>query len=218
MILLLAAVCLSAAAMAQGVKLGIRGGLNLADMKYEPKDQTNGTPNANSLASFNAGLVIDIPLVPGLALQTGAGLSGKGSKVEWTNGSSSYAETINPWYVEIPANLVFKPQIAPGTRLYFGVGPYLGIGVGGKASFSGNTPIGNFYSDHTLKFGNDSNSDLTQTDVGGNILAGFEFGQGLTLGAQYGLSFTNNTPNGSNNAAKILRNKVLSINVGFFFK
>lgn len=218
MILLLTAVCLSGAAMAQGVKLGLRGGLNLADMKYEPKDQTNGTPNANSLASFNAGLVIDVPLMPGLALQTGAGLSGKGSKVEWTSGSSSYTETINPIYVEVPANLVFKPQIAPGTRLYFGAGPYLGIGVGGKASFSGNTPIGSFYSDHALQYGNDNNSDLKQTDVGANILAGFEFGKGLTLGAQYGLSFTNNAPSGSNNAPKILRNKVLSFDVGVFFR
>ncbi|HEY6082375.1 MAG TPA: porin family protein [Chitinophagaceae bacterium] len=214
----IAAVAFSATAMAQDVKLGIRGGLNLADLKYEPKDQTNGTPNANSLASFNAGLIVDIPVVSGLSIQTGAGVTGKGSKVEWTNGSGTYTQTINPLYLEIPANIVFKPQIAPGTRLYFGAGPYLGIGIGGKAAFTGNTPIGNFYSDHALKYGNDNNSDLKPTDAGANILAGFEFGQGLTLGAQYGLSFTNNAPNGNNNAPKILRNKVFSINAGFFFK
>ncbi len=208
----------SAAAMAQGVKLGIRGGVNLADLKYEPQDETSGAPNMNSLVSYNAGLVVDIPIVSVLSVQTGVSLSGKGSKVEWTGNSFNYTETINPWYVEIPANIVFKPQITPGTSIYAGIGPYLGIGVGGKARFTGKTPTGNFYSDHNLKFGDDSNADLKRTDVGANILAGFEFRGGLTLGAQYGLSFTNNAPSGNNNTAKILRNKVLSFDIGYFFK
>lgn len=202
---------------AQNVRVGLRGGINFADLKYEPKDGTEGTPNANSLTSFNAGVVVDIPLLEELSIQTGAGLSGKGSKIKYDNVSGTYTQKINPLYVEIPANIVFKPQIAPATRLYFGVGPYLGIGVGGKASFEGNTPVGDFYSDHDLKFGDGSDADLKSTDVGANILAGFEFGPGITLGAQYGLSFTNNAPGGNDNAPKILRNKVLSINVGYLF-
>ncbi|MHB1923026.1 MAG: porin family protein [Chitinophagaceae bacterium] len=202
---------------AQGVRLGIRGGLNLADMKYEPIDQTNGTPNANSLASFNVGVVIDGALAPEFSIQTGAYISGKGSKVEFSNASSTYTETINPFYIEIPANLVFKPALGPGTRLYFGFGPYAAFGIAGNANYTGNTPLGTFYGNHALKFGNSSGDDLKATDFGGNFLAGFEFMDGLTIGAQYGLSFTNNAPNGNNNAARILRNKVLSISLGFLF-
>jgi hypothetical protein len=221
-LLVMMAVAFSTAAMSQsmsspGVKVGIRGGLNLAQMKYEPQDQTNGMPNGNSLASYNLGLVLDFGIINGLSIQTGAGISGKGSKVEWSSGSFKYTEKMNPMYVEVPLDLVFKPQIGPSTRLYFGVGPYLGIGVAGKASFTGNTPVGNYYSDHTLKFGNDNNDDLKRTDIGGEVMAGFEF-NGITLGARYGLSFTNNAPTGNNNAAKILKNKVLSIDAGFFFQ
>lgn len=216
-LLVLMAVAFSTAAMSQGVKVGLRGGLNLADMKYEPLDQTNGIPNGNSLASYNLGLVLDFGIINGLSIQTGAGISGKGSKVEWSSGSFKYTEKMNPMYMEVPLDIVFKPNIGANTRLYFGVGPYLGIGVAGKASFTGNTPVGDYYSNHTLKFGNGNNDDLKRLDAGGEVMAGFEFNN-ITLGARYGLSFTNNAPAGNNNAAKILKNKVLSIDAGFFFQ
>lgn len=210
------AISFSTFALSQGLKVGLRGGLNVADMKYEPRDQTNGTPNANSLTSFNLGLVLDFGIAKVISIQTGAGISGKGNKTEWSSGSFSYTQKMNPMYVEVPLDILFKPSLGPSTRFYFGAGPYLGIGVGGKSSFSGNTPVGDYYTDHKLKFGNDSNSDLKRMDIGGEVLAGFEF-SGITLGAAYGMSFTNNAPNGNNDAAKILKNKVFSINVGFLF-
>ncbi|HEX5554208.1 MAG TPA: porin family protein [Chitinophagaceae bacterium] len=198
------------------VKVGIKAGVNFADLKYEPKDQTNGTPDANSLTSFNAGVIVDVPVVEGLSFQPGVMLEGKGSKVEHSGTLGTFTQKVNPLYVEVPANFLFKPTIGKNTRLYFGLGPYVAIGVGGKSSTNAEASIGSYYSDHTLKFGNGSDDDLKSTDFGGNILAGFEFGDGLILGAQYGMSFTNNAPDGNNDAPKILRNKVLSISIGYF--
>lgn len=213
-LLLSFALLLGLGAFAQ-VRMGIKGGLNLADLKYEPKDQTNGTPNANSLASFNAGIIVDIPIVSGLAFQPGLMLSGKGSKVKYSGSLGTFTQKVNPLYLEVPANILFKPTIGKNTKLYLGAGPYLAYGIGGKSSSDAEASIGSYYSDHTLKFGNGSDDDLKQTDVGGNVLAGFEFGDGLLLGAQYGMSFTNNAPNGNDNAPKILRNKVFSISIGY---
>lgn len=200
------------------VRLGIKGGLNLADMKYEPKDQTQGTPNANSLATFNAGLIVDVPLLQNVVyLQPGLMVNGKGSKVVYTGTAGTFTQKINPIYLEIPANILFKPSIGTGTKLYFGAGPYFAMGIGGKSSSDAQSNVGSFYQSHPLKFGNGSNDDFKQTDVGANILAGFEFSRGLIVGAQYGLSFTNNAPGGNNDAPKILRNKVLSFSVGYLF-
>lgn len=202
------------------VRVGVKAGFNLADMKYEPKDETNGTPDANSLPSFNAGFIVDVPLIQGLALQPGLMVSGKGSKVAYTtNNLGNYTTTINPIYLEVPVNILFKPQIGPGTRLYFGAGPYFAMGIAGKQKFTfEDAPIiGNGYTSHHLKFGNGSDDDLKATDVGANVLAGFEFSNGLIVGAQYGISFTNNAPDNSNNKSKILRNKVLSFSVGYLF-
>ncbi len=215
---LLAAVLWPCFVQAQA-RIGIKGGVNFADMTYEPKNETEGTPDANSLTSFHAGIIVDLPLVQGLALQPGVMLSGKGSKVEYNSSAfGRYTAKVNPLYIEVPVNLLFKPAIGAGTHLYFGAGPYFGFGVGGKASYSyENTPIGDGYADHSLNYGNDNGDDLKATDVGANILAGFEFSNGLLVGAQYGLSFTNNASNGDDNATKILRNKVLGISVGYLF-
>lgn len=199
------------------IRVGIKAGLNLADMKYEPKNQTSGTPNTHSLPSFNAGIIADIPLIEGLALQPGLMLEGKGSKVEESGNSWSYTQTMNPLYVSVPVNILFKPEIGKDTKLYFGFGPYFAWGIGGKATFSGNIGNLNGSTDHTLQFGNDSGDDLKTNDIGANILGGFEFSKGLLVGAQYGISITNNAPNSSNNANKILRNKVFSFSVGYLF-
>lgn len=214
--LTLAGCTLLAGSLRAQVRLGLQGGLNLADLRYEPKDQTSGMPDAHSLATYNAGLLLDIPLVPAVAIQTGVGLSSKGSKVTFSGTGGSYTKTINPLYLEIPAHLVFKPQIAPATRLVLGFGPYLGLGVGGRASYSGATPLGSYYSDHSLEFGNGSSDDLKATDIGGEVLAGLQFSRMVSLTAQYGMSFTNNAAGSDNNAPQILRNKVLSFDLGIY--
>lgn len=214
---IIAIVLFSTLASSAQVRFGIKGGLNLADMKYEPKDQTDGTPDANSLSSFNAGVIVDIPLVAGLAIQPGLMVEGKGSKVEYSGSIGSFTQKTNPIYLELPVNVLFKPTIGANTKLYFGLGPYVAMGIAGKTSSNAQASIGSYYSDHDLSFGDGSDDDLKQTDVGGNLLAGFEFSNGLLVGAQYGMSFTNNAPNGNDNAPKILRNKVLSFSVGYLF-
>lgn len=198
-------------------KLGIKGGINFANMKYEPQDGTEGVPDANSFTSYHIGLIADLPIAMGLSIQPGAILNSKGSKVEFHSDILNYTKTVNPVYIDVPVNLMFKPQIGENTKLYVGIGPYFGFGVGGKITNEGNIGDIEGISDHDIKFGDDADDDLKSTDIGGNVLAGFEFGNGLILGAQYGLSFTNNAPGGSDDDAKILRNKVLSLSIGYLF-
>src|SRR5690625_3203173 len=186
-------------------------------MKYEPQDNTNGVPDANSLISYHVGVIADLPLGLGFSVQPGIMLNSIGSKVEYHSDMlGDYTTTVNPIYIDVPVNFLFKPAIGPDNNFYVGVGPYIGYGIGGKASFDAETPLGDGRVDHDLKFGNDKDDDLKAIDIGGNILAGFEFGNVL-IGAQYGLSFTNNAPKGEDNDPKILRNKVLSVSIGYLF-
>lgn len=199
------------------VRFGLKGGVNFADMKYEPKDNTNGMPNSNSLTSYHIGLVADMPLTGFLSVQPGVMLNSIGTKAEYKNSTlGDYTMKVNPVYVDIPVNLLFKAGIGDNSKFYIGAGPYLGYGVSGKVTYSADTPLGSGQTDHDIKFGNGNGDDLKSADIGGNILAGFEFNN-LLVGAQYGLSFTNNAPGGSDNASKILRNKVLSFSVGILF-
>lgn len=217
-ILFIATLCMiiGGSAFAQ-VKLGIKGGLNLADLKYEPQDQTHGIPDANSLASYHLGLIVDLPVASMLSIQPGVFYTEKGSKLKYSGNNWDFTEAIKPTYIEVPVNILFKPTIGTNTKFYVGAGPYIAAGVGGEVSYDGNLGDISGHSDHDIKFGNDSNDDLKSTDIGGNVLAGFEFSNGLLLGAQYGMSFTNNAAKGENSDSKILRNKVLSISLGYLF-
>lgn len=199
------------------IRLGVKGGVNFADMKYEPKDNTNGVPDGKSLVSYHVGVIVDVPIADFVSIQPGLMLNSIGSKREYKSTTlGNYTMKVNPIYLDVPVNVLFKAKMGEGTKLYVGAGPYLGYGISGKVTFNAETPLGNGQIDHNIKFGNGNSDDLKKTDVGGNILAGIEF-KNLTLGAQYGLSFTNNAPNGSDNASKILRNKVLSLSVSFLF-
>ncbi len=198
-------------------RIGIKGGINFANMKYEPQDQTEGVPDANSFTSYHVGLIADLPIAMGLSLQPGIMLNSKGSKFEYNSDVVDFTKIVNPIYIDVPVNVLFKPQLGDHTKFYVGLGPYIGFGVGGKVSYDAETPLGDAYKDHDIEFGSDNGDDLKAVDVGGNVLAGFEFGNGLILGAQYGLSFTNNAPEGDNDDPKILRNKELSVSIGYLF-
>lgn len=199
------------------VRFGIKGGINFANMKYEAQDETSGVPDANSFTSYHVGVIADVPIASVLSLQPGVMLTSVGSKVEAGNEDVGGTYTMNPLYVRVPVNILFKPNLGGGTKLYVGVGPYVGFGVGGKVSVDGNVGDIEGGTDRDLKFGNDSGDDLKSRDIGGNVLAGIEFSSGFLLGAQYGMSFTNNAPNGDDNADNILKNKVLSVSVGYLF-
>lgn len=199
-------------------RLGVKGGINFADMKYEPQDETNGHPDTKSLQSFHIGAIMDLPITDLFAVQPGVMLNSRGTKAEYHNENlGTYTLKVNPLYVDVPVNLLVTPSIGNGSKFYFGVGPYIGFGVGGKVKFDADTPLGEGQVNHDIKYGSDSNDDLKSTDIGGNVLAGVELGN-LLIGAQYGLSFTNNAPKGSDNDNKILRHKVFSVSVGFLFE
>ena len=200
------------------VRLGVSAGMNLARLAYEPRESYSAIPVQKSLPSYRVGGLLDITLASPFALQTGVFISGKGGKSRFTGNAGSYAHTLTSSYLEIPADLLVKPYITRDLRLYMGLGPYLGIGMGGKSCYSGTGVPGGVYTNkHTLSYGNGDNDDLKKRDFGGNLMAGFEFTSGFLIGVRYGISFTNNAPKANLDAPKTLRNKVFGLEVGYLF-
>lgn len=160
----------------------LRAGVNLSNVTTTNDGRFE---EANTLTSFQVGLVADIKLVPMVYIQPGILFTGKGSKVE--NGSPEsttwYKATFNPYYIELPLNLVVK---SPGkVKLFGGIGPYLGIGVGGKNKVEGKF-LGTFFkSEKNIQFSDDDPTTLNyeegagagimkRVDYGVNLLAGIE--------------------------------------------
>ncbi|KIC90735.1 outer membrane beta-barrel protein [Flavihumibacter solisilvae] len=141
---------------------------------------------------FHIGADVEIPIADEFYLQPGLLFSTKGAKAKNTDNGD-----INLSYIEVPVSFMYKPVLGEG-RLILGVGPYVGVGVGGKIKEDGEDDV-------DVEFKNEVNFEdvfssekayLKRTDFGANFTVGYELAMGvvLQLNAQLGLS---------NNATKL---------------
>lgn len=201
----------------------LKGGLNLANISTTSDGRVD---EAKMLPSFHVGLMSDMPLGDALSFQLGLLLTGKGSKTEiYTTASTTdnyYKVKTNPLYLEVPANLVFKIPFGTGGRMFFGAGPYVAVGVGGKTKgeqrFLGVTGSYersiSFNDDDPLTAGQEDASvnKLRRFDYGANGLAGFESGK-MMIGVNYGLGLAK-IGSAESNDDDFNKHRVWSISLG----
>jgi hypothetical protein len=158
----------------------IRGGANIASV-------TATNLATKPVISFQFGLIGNVPINPSIAFQPGLIFTGKGTKSQAGNTSDNtyYEATSNPYYVEIPANLVFKTGSAGYTRFVAGAGPYLGIGVAGKVKSNGKLMGSSFHNEMPIEWSNDDPSTLNDEEGGGfGIMKRFDYGVNATAGIE----------------------------------
>lgn len=207
-------------------KFGVKAGLNLSNMliKNFPSDF-----DEKSITSFHLGGVVAFNIAENFALETGMLLSGKGGKWEYSETESGITitgiMTVSPLYLEIPINALYKAELGSVKLLLF-VGPYIGIGVGGKMKTeftASGLPSGVTISSllgydpdesEDIEYGTDDTSLLKRTDFGLNIGAGLEI-KNLQIRVQYGLGLSNLDPQGSSDTET--KNKVVGISIGYMF-
>lgn len=217
-----AAILSITAAHAQRPTAQIRAGLNLANISVNDEGEVS---DANTLSSFQVGILGDIPLIGWLHLQPGVVFSGKGAKIQRGDEGDLdyYKATTNPYYIEIPATALLKIPLGGNSSFNAGVGPYLGIGVGGKRKLE-STLLDTesnikFSDDDPSTFNNEEGTGLgvmRRFDYGFNTTVGIE-GKSLVLSANYGYGLAklqSGTDSGEDNDNK---HRVLSFTVGFKF-
>ncbi|MCM1092427.1 MAG: porin family protein [Bacteroides sp.] len=94
--------------------LGVRAGLNIADMSGDDVD-------AKSKANFHAGVSADWNIVNSFSVNSGIFYTGKGAKDFSAN------------FIEIPIYASYRLNFAEASQLQVNFGPYLDFGVGGDA-------------------------------------------------------------------------------------
>ena len=219
-----AALVISVAAGAQS-GAQIKAGINLANVSTTDDGRVE---DANQLTSFHVGIAGDVPLGSIFYLQPGVLFTGKGAKTQTGDASTNnYSKaTTNPFYVEIPANLVLKAPIGSGAKLFVGAGPYLGIGVSGKTKIENVRPIiGSSTFEKSIEFSDDDPTTLDyeegagfgvmrRFDYGFNGMAGIE-GKSVVLGVNYGLGMAKLQSGANNSENNNNKHRVLSISLGF---
>ena len=209
------------AVQAQKSTAVLRAGVNIANVT---KTNDGSIDDANSLTSFQVGLIGDIHLASILYLQPGVIFTGKGSKTQSGNTSDAtyYRATSNPYYIEVPANLVIK---TPGPIKFFaGAGPYLAIGVAGKNKVDGKFLGASFSSEKNIEWSNDDPATFDYEEGAGyGIMKRFDYGFNGTAGIEtkkavlsvnYGLGLAKLQSGSNSSADDKNKHRVLSFTVG----
>lgn len=222
-ILFLTVVCTGSVAFAQESSIFFKGGVNLANISITDNGKYD---DANALTSFHAGFMADLPLSKFFSVQPGLLFTGKGTKSQKGKpaDASYFKATTNPYYVELPVNLVAKiPLLSAESNVFFGAGPYIAAGVAGKNKAEGKIFGNSFSYSKNIKFSNDN--PLTtdyQEGAGLNVIRRFDYGVNATAGLQlnnllfsvnygYGLAKLSSTSGNTNDDNK---HRVLSVSVG----
>lgn len=210
-------------ALATKAQVYVQGGLNLANIT---KTNDGQTEKNNILPSFNVGLMGRLPITSMFSLESGALLTGHGSKAEtYFNGGADYIKTkFNPLYIQVPLNAVIKIPLQKGSNVFFNAGPYAAIGIGGKSRSESKFGPLLVSSTKNIEFSNDDPFTSNEEDAGYNKLKRFDFGlnfgggfqfEHFIIKANYGLGLAKiNSTESNNNANDKNKYRTFSLSVG----
>ncbi len=190
---------------------GIKGGLNLSTHMFENDGDKDYLDNSMK-PSFHLGATMECQISNVFSFEAGILLSTKGNKVknstllDYMGVEETYKSKSNLYYIDIPFNAKATIELN-GFNIYGAVGPYMGIGIQGKANFE----LGDETEIITIKFGQDEY--LRRLEFGLTFGGGVEINRFL-FGLSYNLGLTN--LHHSNDYTK-LKNRVLSMSVGYKF-
>jgi len=198
---------------------GLRAGVNFQNING--KDENDDKLKNDMLIGFNIGVNAEIPVGVDFYFQPGLLYSIKGAKSEDVILGQSFNSTIKISYLELPLNFLYKPTLGKG-HLLLGFGPYVALGIGGKATYEG----GGSSLTEKIKFQKTvMNSDpddvvyIRPMDAGANMLVGYEFGNRVSfqLNTQLGLTKINPEYEGASNDKASAKNTGFGFSLGFRF-
>ena len=181
---------------------GIRGGLNLSTLSLE--HEIDGGSKKGYI-SFNAGVIVDIPISQSFYIQPGLYYSKKGCKISpddnyydildyYGNGDGEDAS----WslsYVEMPILASYRYDIIENVQLQVHAGPFVGLSV-----------------INSLSSGHYSEGGKVQVDFGMQFGAGVLLAKHYYAGVGYDLGFLQ-----QNNRGAHAKTRNFFINVGYNF-
>jgi len=198
----------------------LQGGVNLSNITTL---QSRGTQSNSPLTTFNVGILDRLKIVGLLDFETGLLVDGRGAKSKINiNGEDYYTAKFNPFYVEVPANLVLRLPFPAKAKIFLNAGPYIAMGIAGQTRIDGNIGGVTLGSTADIKFNNSNPnennvaySQLNLIDYGLNIGGGFDFRNVfLKINYEMGFAKVNATQidNFSNDSNKY---QIVNISLGF---
>ena len=197
-----------AKAQTNGTSFGIKAGVNFQNLTG--KDVNGDKLNNKLKTGFAAGVNAQIPVATDFYVQPGVEFNQKGAK----SNDGDYKSSLS--YIDIPVSLVYKPLVGAG-HVIFGFGPYIGFGIGGRATGPGGDADIKFKNDVTISDFNSGDVYFKRIDAGANIFAGYEMSNKLSiqLNTQLGLVKVNPNYEGIPNDKSSVKNTGFGVSLGY---
>ena len=176
-------------------QLGIRAGLNLANISGDTEDAGDAL---SSITGLQFGLTYNLALSDKVSIRPGALYSVKGYGLEVFDTEAK----IKFNYLEIPVDIVFDVFDSEAFGIDVHAGPYLGYMLSAKGEANGMSEDIDF-----------EDSDINRIDIGLNLGGTVNF-SGVYVGLNYGLGLSNLN---SGELEDSVKNTNLSIIAGYMF-
>lgn len=210
------------------VSIGLSSGYTASniDVTGEPGDFGAAGAYMKTFHGWHLDLMVNVPLRNGFYFQPVIRYVTKGSafkearlpKAELDALYIPKGARLQLNYLEIPFNFVYKYTLGPGA-IRAGLGPYVAHGLKGRYHYdivkNGKSVM---QDSKKVEFSRNANDNVTIVrmypwDAGANFTLGYEFNNGLMLGANYSMGLTDIDRNDLTES----RNRYLGVSLGFLF-
>lgn len=141
------------------------------------------TKNTKSKAGIVAGITADYNIKGDIFILSGLEYVAKGLIAD---GGEGNGDRVNLNYLQLPAHIAYKYELAPNVKLVAGIGPYLAYGVSGELKYKA---IGDYEAYEVNAF---EDGAYKSFDFGLGLGAGIEVNRiNIRIGYDYGLTKIN---------------------------
>jgi len=189
-------------------KIGVQGGINLANILAKDDDDTYSDDFEVNLG-FNGGVTLEVGLGDLLSVEAAVMANSKGFKMKEEFLGIEFTTRANLLYLDVPVLVKVGPSFGP-VKVFAAAGPYIGYGISGKLKYEAEGESDT----EDVEWGDSEDDYLKRMDFGAKFGAGLE-AMGFTIGAYYSLGLANISPI-TDNGAKI-NHKVISLSLGYKF-
>lgn len=154
------------------IRVGIGGGIYLQTISGS--DYWGESLDNRVTPGYRVGANVIIPILPDLFLNPGINLMSRGAKQDII--SDNIVKKVNIMYLEVPLDILFRPQAGNG-HLLLGAGPYAALGLAGNET----TKSGSSTTRLKVRFLADASGEPTTfvyyraIDAGIDLQFGYEF-------------------------------------------
>jgi hypothetical protein len=191
-----------------GQKIGVQGGINLANMLVKDNEDTYSDEFEMNLG-FNGGVTMEVGFGDLLSVEAGLLVDTKGFKYDYDFLGTTVTTKVNAMYLDVPVLVKVGPSFGP-VKVFAAAGPYVGFGLAGKIK----TEAEGESETEDIEWGDTEDDYAKRLDFGAKFGAGVEV-MGFTLGGYYSLGLANISPT-TEDGLKV-NNRVISISVGYKF-